>query len=51
MPMGLNVAPDVFNREVAIAFSKNPNLKNIVREMDDVLVFGNSSGRIGGSIL
>ena len=42
MPMGLNVAPDTFNREVAIAFSKNPKLKNIVREMDDVLVYASS---------
>ena len=34
------------NREVAIAFAKNPNLKNIVREMDDVLVFGESQQEV-----
>ena len=33
LPMGISVAPDTFNREVDIAFSKNPKLKNIVREV------------------
>ena len=40
--MGISVAPDTFNREVDIAFSKNPKLKNIVREVDDVLIYASS---------
>ena len=42
LPMGISVAPDTFNREVDIAFSKNTKLKNIVREVDDVLIYASS---------
>ena len=42
LPMGISVAPDTFNRELDIAFSKNPKLKNIVREVDDVLIYASS---------
>ena len=42
LPMGVSVAPDTFNREVDIAFSRNPRLTNMVREVDDCLLFASS---------
>ena len=42
LPMGILIAPETFNREVDIALSKNPNLTNCVREVDDCLLFASS---------
>ena len=42
LPMGVSVAPDTFNREVDIAFSRNPKLTNMVREVDDCLLYVSS---------
>ena len=42
LPMGISIAPETFNREVDIALSKNPNLTNCVREVDDLLLFASS---------
>ena len=40
--MGISVAPDSFNREVDIAFSKNLKLTNMVCEVDDCLLYASS---------
>ena len=40
--MGISIAPETFNREVDIALSKNPNLTNCVREVDDCLLYASS---------
>ena len=40
--MGVSVAPDTFNREVDIAFSRSPKLTNMVREVDDCLLYASS---------
>ena len=40
--MGASIAPEVFNREVDIALAGNPKLKNFVREVDEILLFGDS---------
>ena len=42
LPMGVSIAPDTFNREVDIAFSKNPKLTIMVREVDDCLLYVSS---------
>ena len=42
LPMGISIAPETFNREVDIALSRNPNLTNCVREVDDCLLFASS---------
>ena len=44
--MGVSVAPDTFNREVDIVFSRNSKLTNMVREVDDSLLYASSQDEL-----
>ena len=41
-PMGLSISSDVFQHELSEMIKSNPELTNVVLEIDDVLIFGDS---------